>query len=169
MSITTFFILGNLTSCGVYSFTGVAISAETLTINNFYNDALGGPPDLSQRFTNSMQDYFLRNTNLTLLPENGDILIEGIITSYILTPLGATQERIGNREVDTAADTKLTITVTVSYINIKDDQFNFERKSFTQFEPFSNEQNFTAIEDQLLEQIFDKIIIDIFNATVANW
>ena len=155
--------------CGVYSFTGVAISAETITINAFYNDALGGPPDLSQRFTNALQDYFQRNTNLTLVPENGDIIIEGIVKNYQLTPLGASQETVAGRSIDTAADTKLTISVTVSYINTTDDQFNFESKTFTQFEPFSNEMNFTAIEEQLLEAIYEKLIIDIFNATVANW
>lgn len=167
--ITLFLALGGISGCGVYSFSGVAITAETLTINNFFNDALGGPPDLAQRFTNSLQDYFQRNTNLTLVPENGDILIEGVVTSYVLTPLGSTQETINNQRVESAADTKLTISVKVSYVNIKDDQFNFESKTFTQFEPFSNQQNFTAIEDQLLEEIYEKIIIDIFNSTVANW
>lgn len=169
ISLSLFFSLGCLMGCGVYSFTGVAISAETITINAFYNDALGGPPDLSQRFTNSLQDYFQRNTNLTLVPENGDIIIEGIVKNYQLTPLGAGQETIGGRSIDTAADTKLTLSVTVSYINTTDEQFNFESKTFTQFEPFSNEMNFTAIEEQLLEAIYEKLIIDIFNATVANW
>jgi hypothetical protein len=169
LNIAMFFTLGGISGCGVYSFSGVAISAETLTINNFFNDALGGPPDLAQRFTNSLQDYFQRNTSLTLVPENGDILIEGVVTSYTLTHLGSTQETVNNQQVETAADTKLTISVKVSYVNVQDDQFNFESKTFTQFEPFSNEQNFTAIEDQLLETIYDKLILDIFNSTVANW
>lgn len=161
--------LGCNTSCGVYSFTGVAITAKTITIKNFYNDAGGGPPDLSQRFTNSLQDYFQRNTSLTLVPENGDIVIEGVMVNYQVVPLGSTQEVVNGREVDVSADTKLTITVQVSYINITDDQFNFDRKSFTQFEPFANEQNLTAIEDQLIDDINEKLIIDIFNSTVANW
>lgn len=167
--ITGIFIFGSTSSCGVYSFSGVATSAQTITINNFYNDALGGPPDLNQRFTNALQDYFLQNTSLTLVPSGGDIIIEGSISQYTLTPLGAAQERVNNQQVDVAADTKLSITVKVSYVNQKDEQFNFESKSFTQFEPFSNEQNFTAIEDRLLEEIFEKLNIDIFNSTVANW
>lgn len=167
--ISIIIIFGSFSSCGVYSFSGVATTAETITINPFFNDALGGPPDMSQRFTNALQDYFLRNTSLTLVPANGDILIEGVLVEYMLTPLGASQETVNDRQVDVAADTKLTISVTVSYINTKDDQFNFETRRFTQFEPFSNEQNFTAIEDRLLEEIFEKLNIDIFNATVANW
>ena len=167
--IAIFIGLGGISGCGVYSFTGVAISAETLTINNFFNDAMEGPPDLSQRFTNTLQDYFQRNTNLTLVPENGDILIEGVVTTYMLTPMGSRQERVNNQTVESAADTKLTISVKVSYVNLEDDQFNFESKTFTQFEPFSNEDNFTAIEDRLLDAIFEKLVLDIFNSTVANW
>lgn len=169
LPVFIFIGLGCNTGCGVYSFTGVAISAKTLTIQSFYNDAGGGPPDLSQRFTNSLQDYFQRNTSLTLVPENGDIIIEGVVINYQAVPLGATQEVVNGREVDVSADTKLTISVQVSYVNLTDDQFNFERKTFTQFEPFSNEQNLTAIEDQLIDAIFEKLIIDIFNSTVANW
>lgn len=168
-SIIIFIMLGQLMGCGVYSFSGVSVNANTITVNTFFNDALGGPPDLSQRFTNSLQDYYQRNTSLTLLPNNGDLLVEGVITDYRLEPLGATQERVGNQNVDTSADTKLTLSIKVSYVNINDETFNFEGKTFTQFEPFSNEQNFTAIEDQLLDAIFEKLIIDIFNQTVANW
>ncbi|MGK7390642.1 MAG: LPS assembly lipoprotein LptE [Candidatus Cyclobacteriaceae bacterium M2_1C_046] len=168
-SIVIFLMLGHVTGCGVYSFSGVSVNASTITVNTFFNDALGGPPDLSQRFTNSLQDYYQRNTGLTLLPDNGDLIVEGVITEYRLEPLGATQQSVGNRQVDTSADTKLTISIKVSYVNINDETFNFEGKTFTQFEPFNNEQNFTAIEDQLLDVIFEKLIIDIFNETVANW
>lgn len=161
--------LSQLMGCGVYSFSGVSVNAKTITVNSFFNDALGGPPDLAQRFTNSLQDYYQRNTSLTLVQGSGDLVIEGVITNYQIAPLGATQERVGNQQIDTSDDSKLTITVRVSYVNINDETFNFEGRSFTQFQPFSNEQNFTAIEDQLLEEIFDKLLIDIFNATVANW
>lgn len=154
-------------SCGVYSFTGVAITAETLTIENFYNDADGGPPDLAQIFTNKITDYYQSNTNLTIVPDNGELQIEGAVTNYRLSPVAPTQA-VGDFE-SSAALTRLSITVTATYINTTDEQFNFENKAFTFFADFDNNQSLTAVETQLIEQIYDQIILDIFNASVANW
>ncbi len=153
--------------CGVYSFTGVAITAETLSIQNFYNDADGGPPDLAQQFTNRLTDYYQANTNLTLVQENGELQLEGAVSGYRLSPV-APSAATGDFD-DTAALTRLTITVKATYINTEDDSFNFENKSFSFYSDFDNSQNLTAIESQLIDEIYDQIILDIFNASVANW
>lgn len=158
-----------LSGCGVYSFTGVAITAETLSIGTFYNDADGGPPDMAQTFTNKLVDYYQSNTNLTLVKEEGELLLEGAVTGYRLSPIAPTAANADALGGNTSALTRLTITVQVSYVNTKDDQFNFENRSFSFYDDFPSDQNLTAIETQLLEKIFDQIILDIFNASVANW
>jgi hypothetical protein len=157
-----------LTGCGVYSFTGVNIDAESLSIRDFINEADNGPPDLAQTFTNKITDYYQRNTNLTLIPEGGELLIEGVITGYQLAPVSP---QAGNQEQfgDLSALTRLTITVQASFINVNNDQFNFENRSFSFFQDFDSDQNLTTIENQLIEAIYDQIILDIFNASVANW
>ncbi|MCA6073352.1 LptE family protein [Fulvivirga sedimenti] len=159
-----FYIAG----CGVYSFTGVSIDAETLSIRDFINEADNGPPDLAQTFSNKIKDYYQRNTNLTLIPEGGELLLEGVITGYRLTPVSP-QAGNQNEFGDLSALTRLTITVQVSYINENNDQFNFENKNFSFFSDFDSDENLTAIENQLIEEIYDQIILDIFNASVANW
>ncbi|MTI19910.1 hypothetical protein E1176_02645 [Fulvivirga sp. RKSG066] len=156
-----------LAGCGVYSFTGVAITAETLSIQQFYNDADGGPPDLAQTFTNKITDYYQANTNLALIQDDGELQLEGAVTGYRLTPV-APSAASGDFE-STAQLTRLTITVQVTYINTEDDSFNFENKSFSFYSDFDNSQSLTAIEAQLIEEIYDQIILDIFNASVANW
>lgn len=153
--------------CGVYSFTGVAITAETLSIQPFYNDAEGGPPDLAQSFTNKLTDYYQSNTNLTLVQDNGELQLEGAVAGYRLSPV-APSAVSGDFE-NSAQLTRLTITVKATYINTTDDSFNFENKSFSFYSDFDNSQSLTAIEAQLLEEIYDQIILDIFNASVANW
>jgi len=153
--------------CGVYSFTGVAITAETLSIEDFYNDADGGPPDLAQTFKNKITDYYQSNTNLTLVPDNGELQIEGSVASYRLSPV-APSAASGDFE-NSAQLTRLTITVRATYINTTDDSFNFENKSFSFYSDFDNNQSLTAIETQLIDEIYDQIILDIFNASVANW
>lgn len=153
--------------CGVYTFTGVNISAETLTISDFFNDADNGPPNLAQSFTNSITDYYQSNTNLTLVKEGGELLIEGAVTGYRLTPVApsASADNLGAL----SELTRLTITVSVSYTNATDDEFDFSNKSFSFFADFDSTQSISAVEAQLIDQIYEQIILDIFNATVANW
>lgn len=158
-----------LSGCGVYSFTGVAITAETISIATFYNDAEGGPPDMAQTFTNKLKDYYQSNTNLTLVEEDGELQLEGVVTGYRLSPIAPTAANADLLGGNASALTRLTITVQVTYVNTEDDQFNFENRSFSFYEDFDSDQNLTAIESQLLDRIFDQIILDIFNASVANW
>jgi hypothetical protein len=64
---------------------------------------------------------------------------------------------------------RLNITITASYINTQDDEFNFDNRSFSFFADFNAEQDPSSVEDELIDEIFDQIIFDIFNASVANW
>lgn len=167
------FILMLLTGCGIYSFTGVAITAKTISIPKFYNDADGGPPDLEQLFTNEIRDYYQQNTSLVLVEDDGEIQLEGSVTGYRLTPV-APQAVSNNQtglgaETDPAALTRLTITVRVSYVNTTDDSFDFKDRNFSFYQDFDNTENLTAIEAGLIQTIYEQVILDIFNATVANW
>jgi hypothetical protein len=42
-------------------------------------------------------------------------------------------------------------------------------KTFSFYKDFSNELTVTDVQDQFTKEIFDRIINDIFNASVANW
>ena len=46
---------------------------------------------------------------------------------------------------------------------------SFKDKSFSFYKDFPNEQNFTDVEEQYTRQIFERIVNDIFNASIANW
>lgn len=161
-----FFIPG-LYNCGVYTFTGTTITAETMSIQTFFNDADGGPPNLAQTFTDKLKDYFQQNTNLTLVPIDGELAIEGAVVNYRLSPLAPTSSNDPNAG-DAAALTRLTITVKASYVNQVDDEFDFD-KTFSFYADFDTNLDLTSVEDQLIDEIFEQIILDIFNASVANW
>jgi hypothetical protein len=153
-----------------YSFTGAAISPEvkSVSIQNFYNDSGGGPPVMSQQFTESLKDYYQQNTNLALVDEDGDLQLEGAIVRYDFEPV-APQSSGSDQVADVAAEMRLTITVEATYINTYDDQYDFDGKTFSFFADFPADQDPTAVEDDLVEEILDQIIFDIFTATVANW
>ncbi len=156
-------LLITIFSCGVYSFTGGNTgNAKTIQINYFPNDASLVEPGLSQTFTQDLQDLFLTQTNLSLIKTNGDLFLEGEITNYRVTPMTATAEQ-------TAAQSRLTIVVNVRFYNKLDETKDFE-KSFTHFSDFSaNAQLSGSILENALDEIFDRITQDIFNASVANW
>ena len=161
-------ILFWLSGCGIYGFRGGQVDAESITINDFANEAGNGPPDLAQTFSNSIKDYYQRNTNLTLVPSGGELLIEGVVTDYRLTPVSpqaSSNEQFG----DLSALTRLTITVEVTYINESNDEFDFENQRFSFYSDFESDVTLTTIEASLIEEIYDQIILDIFNASVANW
>lgn len=156
--------------CGVYSFTGTTLSpdVETISIQTFFNDTDQGPPNMGQIFSDKLRDFYQQNTSLILVQEDGDLQLEGVITSYRLSPVAPTAA--GNQQLnDQSRFTRLTITVQASYVNTLNENDNFER-SFSFFDDFDNStQTLTQVEDQLLETIFDQIILDIFNASVAVW
>lgn len=156
------------TSCGVYSFTGTTITAETISIQTFYNDANNGPANLAVTFTDNLRDYFQQNTSLSQVNDEGELQIEGAVTGYRLSPVAPSAAANANVN-DQANLTRLTITIKVDYINLDDEEQNFTKKSFSFYADFDNDQGLTAVEDQLIDEIYDQIILDIFNATVANW
>ena len=106
-------------ACGIYSFTGASIPAgtETFQVNYFENIAGNRPgstiePGLDRDFTLALQDILINQTNLNLTNTNGDLVFEGEIVEYGITPMSATAQ-------NTAAQNRLTITVNVRYFNVK--------------------------------------------------
>ena len=120
-------------------------------------------------FNEKIQDYFERNTSLTIVNENGDLEIEGSIEDFSLSPVAPTAEGGRNSQFFTGL-TRLTIRVNATYLNKFDDQFNYENKSFSFYKDFNQDtEELSSNEQEFLEEIFDQIILDIFNASVANW
>ncbi len=156
------------TSCGVYSLTGTTITAETLSIQTFYNDANNGPANLAVIFTDNLRDYYQQNTSLSQVTNGGELQIEGSVTGYRLTPV-APSAAANDQINDQANLTRLTITIQVDYINLEDEEQSFTKKAFSFYADFDNDLGLTAVEEQLINEIYNQIILDIFNATVANW
>ena len=157
--------------CGIYSFTGDSIDyskVSTISIQTFFNDAGNGPPNLSQTFTEALRDYFQRNSKLTLVASNGDLQIDGSIVRYE-TRLQAPVSSSTNQDVGDPGLERLTISVKAKYANTSDGTFDFD-KSFSFYADYDpNKNSFISIEDDLIKEITDQIVIDIFNASVANW
>jgi hypothetical protein len=159
------------TSCGVgvsYSMTGTATEAKTISIGDFYNNADLGPANMGQTFTNELKNYFVRNSAIAVVQQEGELSLEGEVTTFSLTPIAPVATGDPNA-ITSASATRLTITVKATYINTLDDKMSFKDKSFSFYKDFPNELNVSDIEDTYIRQVFERIINDIFNASVANW
>jgi Lipopolysaccharide-assembly len=157
-----------LAGCGVYSFTGTNLdpSIKTFSVAVFQNNASNGPSFLSQRFTEDMKDYFLRNTTLKLSPREGDLQFEGQIVAYDFAP-AAIQSTNGQ---DQAGINRLTIQIRVKFTNLKDPKQDFEQ-TFQSNADFAASTNVSSILNDPVanRRITDRIITDVFNKSAANW
>lgn len=165
LSYTLLFIVSSLIiiSCGAYSFTGGSTGdAKTLQIDFFRNQAPLVEPTLSQLFTQELRDLFTRQTNLTLVQNNGDLHFEGEVTGYRTAPMSATANQ-------TAAQNRLTVTINVRFTNKTNEKDDFE-KSFSFYADFdASEQLIGSVLEAALTEINERITEDIFNASVAKW
>ena len=152
-----------ISSCGIYKFNGGSTGdAKTIQVDFFPNQAALIEPQLSQRFTQDMQDLFLRQANLEQTRTGGDLRFEGEITGYRVNPMSATSQQ-------TAAQNRLTITVNVRFYNRLKEEDDFE-KQFSFYSDFdANAQLTGGILDAALDEILERIIQDIFNASLGNW
>ncbi len=159
------------TSCGVsvkYSMQGTTTTAKTISIAEFYNNADLGPANMGQVLTNELKNYFIQNSNITVVAQEGELQLEGEVTDFRLTPIAPTASS-SNQDLTTASSTRLTITVKATYVNTLDEKMSFKDKSFSFYKDFSNDINLSDVEEQYSKEIFTRIINDIFNASVANW
>lgn len=166
--LVTFAVLN--TSCGVYSFTGASISpnVKTISIQTFYNNSPLGPSNMSAVFTERIKDYYLKNTSLVLVNGEGDLQLEGSINNYTLTPVAVSANEDPSK-VDLTSLTRITIYISATYTNLEDDQFDFDQ-TFSFYKDFDqNREDLSANEEEFVNEIFDQIIFDIFNSSVANW
>ncbi len=151
-----------LQGCWLYSFTGADYgNAKTVTIHYFDNQANIVNPDLAPMLTEKLQDKFANESPLTLIESGGDLEFSGTITGYTIKPA---QIQAG----ETAAANRLTVTVKVKFVNHLEPEKSYE-KTFKWYADFDANQNLADVENELIDQITDQLVDDIFNAAVVNW
>lgn len=157
-----------LQSC--YSFTGSSLSPETKTIQikEFPNNAALMNANLAQQFSTDIQNRFLQRTTLKGASENPDILIEGEITDYSITPTTISSAVNAPGGTIQAAQNKLTITVKVHYENKIEPDKGFDR-TYSDEAVFSSDMDINTIETSQVKVVNERIINKIFNDIVANW
>lgn len=152
-------------SCGIvkYSFTGTSIQPDVKTITIPYVEykALRVNPSLSNDMTEALQDKFRKLTSLEQVEMDGDLELVCEITGYDVKATAVTADEL-------PAQNRLTVSVKAEFSNRKYPEDDVS-KTFSAYEDFDATLSLDAVESSLCETIIDKIVEDIFNATVAQW
>lgn len=146
-----------------YTFTGTSIdpNAQTFTVITFDNNAQNVVPTLSQDFTNALINKIESGTRLDATPANGDVQFSGAITDYSIVP-------VAPKPGETTSFNRLTINVGVEYINNNNEKDTW-KQTFSWFEEYPSDENLSDLQDQLIENINDQLVQDIFNKAFTNW
>ena len=152
-----------LASCGIYSFTGASIPAdsETVNVSYFTTKATNTPATLNQTLTEGLRDLFINQTKLNLTEEEADLNFNGQITKYQVKPMAI-------KANETAGQNRLTIAIKVKYNNSFDEQQNFE-STFSRYRDFNSTKNLVDVEDILIEEITKELLEDVYNKAFVNW
>ena len=153
----------SVNSCSVYNFTGAKpINAKTFQVNHFQNNAALIEPGIDRTFTIKLQEIIQNQTNLNLTGSNGDLLYEGEIVEYRITPMQATANQ-------NAAQNRLTISVNVRFSNKNKEADNFEKRFSFYYDYDGSTQLVGSKLTDALDTIFERITQDIFNESLAKW
>lgn len=155
--------------CGAYSFTGISLPSETKTfqVNYFQNNAGSNPgstvePGLERDFKIVLEELILNQTSLDLVKSNGDLVYEGEITEFRISPMTSTSS-------NTAAQNRLTIGVMVRFFNRLDEESDFEQRFSFYYDYPGSSQLVGSQKDTAIAEIFERLTQDIVNKSLANW
>ncbi|SFF92984.1 MULTISPECIES: LPS assembly lipoprotein LptE [Salegentibacter] len=158
-----FVLLLSTQSCGIYSFTGADTGdAESFQVNFFQNQADLVEPGIDRTFTLQLQDLIQNQTSLSLANNNADLIFEGEIIDFYVAPITATAE-------NTAAQNRLTIAVNVRYYNTLEPEKDFERRFSFYYDYPANAQLVGDVLATALDEIYNRLTQDIFNAALTDW
>ncbi|WP_037317268.1 LptE family protein [Salegentibacter sp. Hel_I_6] len=150
-------------SCGIYSFTGADTGdADSFQVNFFQNQADLVEPGIDRTFTLQLQDLIQNQTSLSLANNNADLIFEGEIIDFYIAPITATSE-------NTAAENRLTIAVNVRYYNTLEPEKDFERRFSFYYDYPANAQLVGDVLATALDEIYNRLTQDIFNAALTDW
>ena len=149
--ILVLLVFAALSSCGVYNFTGGNVgSAKSFQVNQFQNYATQSPgsifePGTDLEFTRALQERIRDQTSIDLTNSNGDLVYEGEIVEYRISPMSATAQQ-------TAAQNRLSVRVNVRFTNNTKEDADFEQPfSFFFWVPF-------CLDNCLMKYILETVL-----------
>ena len=148
-----------------YKFNGASINydkVKTISFANFPNRSAAfvwGP--METMFNQELQDRYMQQTKLNQVKQGGDLELSGEITNY-----DAYNKGVGSDGYSTMAELKMT--VNVRFTNNTNHAEDFEQQ-YSASQEYNSSSSLTSVQEELVTQMIEDIVDQIFNDTVANW
>jgi hypothetical protein len=153
-----------LSSCGFYKLSqGGNFPAEVTSIHvDFFNNKANIiAPTLSPSLTDKLRDKFLSESKLNLTDNEPSLNLSGHITGYDV-------EAVASKDNSTATLNRLRITVHAKLVSDVAEKFNFEQ-DFVKFLEFDAAKSLSEVENDLIDEITDMLVQEIFNKVAMDW
>lgn len=136
---------------------------KTFSINTLENNAPNAPISYPSLLADDIRDGIQNNTRLKLSTtvNSGEIRIDGVISSYIISP-------IAMQPGDNSAKNRLTITSNYKILILAPKEQEMQ-VSCSRFADYNSDQDLTNVENELLKEINKQIVQDIINKLLSNW
>ncbi len=155
-------IVLSICSCGIYSFTGANVDADTINIGYIENTAPLTSPYMAPELTQKLKERVQNLTKLQVLDiDSTDLRMTGVISKY-------TVEVTALENIDQPSQNRLKIAVQINFEDRLEPKNNFSR-TFERFEDFPADVTLQDVEQNLIDEIIELLVTDIFNAAFANW
>ncbi len=150
-----------LFSC--YSFKGISIPAEvnSFSIDPVIDQSFNAPATYPVEFSESMINKIRKESRLILNNTNPDIIFKCTIKQFEVSSQ-APQPGIFS------AINRLSVIIEVSYEYKADEKQNW-KQSFSRFQDFDAKENFSSMQQKLIEDINILLTDDIFKKAFTNW
>jgi hypothetical protein len=156
-------ILSVLLIQSCYSFKGISIppNVDTYSVPFIEMTTPDAPPSINTTLQDKLIIKINTESRLTNNENNPDILLKTTLTRFNVQSVGANAEN----SVDA---NQLTISLKVEYTDFKNED-NSWNKNFSNNREFPAGTNLLTVQDQLVDEIFDDLVEDIFNQAFTNW
>lgn len=159
-------IVAGMLAAGCYSLKGISIdpNIKTFFVRNFEVTAVNAPPTLAVDFTERLKDKVRTETPLKLNSDAPDAEFTGRITDFRVVP-------VAPKPGETVSLNRLEIRMQVNYaVNLERVEGGWPaERTFSHFAEFGTDRDLLSVQNELIRQIGNQLLEDIFNAAFNNW
>ena len=136
-------------------------TTKTFSVEPFTNRASYQWAPMAPMFNTSLTDKYNDQTKLRQVKRDGDLALSGEITAY-----DQTNKSISADGYSSMVQLKMTVRVKYSNRNKREDDFE---RTFSSSREYDSSQQLSAVQEELVQQMIDDIVDQVFNQTVGKW
>ena len=136
-------------------------TTKTFSVEPFTNRASYQWAPMAPMFNTTLTDKYNDQTKLRQVKRDGDLALSGEITSY-----DQTNKSISADGYSSMVQLKMTVRVKYSNRNKREDDFE---RTFSSSREYDSSQQLSAVQEELVQQMIDDIVDQVFNQTVGKW